>query len=58
MKIDQAAATVKDLRDQLYEKERLIEMMKCKIEQEYTALVRFITQYSASESECLVCTEY
>lgn len=40
MKIDQAAAAVKDLRDQLYEKDRLIEIMKCKIEQDYTALVR------------------
>ncbi|XP_063680380.1 uncharacterized protein LOC134815732 isoform X1 [Bolinopsis microptera] len=39
LKIDQAAAAVKDLRDQLYEKDRVLERMKTKVEQDYSALV-------------------
>lgn len=39
LKIDQAAAAVKDLRDQLYEKDRVHERMKTKVEQDYSALV-------------------
>ena len=39
LKIDQAAAAVKDLRDQLLEKDSLISRIKTKREQDYSVLL-------------------
>jgi len=52
LKIDQAAAAVKDLRDQLYEKDRVIERMKTKVEQDYSALVSENSFLKIQVSEC------
>ncbi|KAL5259316.1 hypothetical protein ACHWQZ_G009677 [Mnemiopsis leidyi] len=52
LKIDQAAAAVKDLRDQLYEKDRVIDRMKTKVEQDYSALVSENSFLKIQVTEC------